>query len=172
MSITFTPEIGPIDHYVVECLNCGATQDFSDGDAAFDITRFSDIGAAVLDTCTNTGTFKCGDAAVSHAVEALGMLPSVNMANGNAEDVIDVLDVLGIDRSDISGSMPARDFLGRILMALAVAPDSAPIPAHLMHGSTNVIRCERTPGYVQDRLRDLHEVAEFAITHNRPITWA
>lgn len=169
MSITFAPEIDPIDHYVVECLNCGATQDFSDGDAAFDITRFSDIGAAVLDTCTNTGTFKCGDATISHAVEALGMLPSVNMANGNAEDV---LDALGINRHDISGSMPARDFLGRILMALAVAPESAPIPAHTMGGATNVVRCERAPGYVQDRLRDLHEVAEFAIAHDRPITWA
>ena len=169
MSITFTPEIGPIDHYVVECLNCGATQDFSDGDAAYDITRFSDIGAAVLDTCTNTGTFECGEGAISHAVDSLGMLPSVNMANLNAGDV---LDALGIDRDDISGSMPARDFLGRILMALAAAPESAPIPAHTMGGSTNFIRCERAPGYVQDRLRDLHEVAEFAIAHDRPITWA
>jgi hypothetical protein len=93
---------------------------------------------------------------------------SVNMANANAAHV---LSALGLDTMDLAGGEPAETFLGRVLMALAVAPADAGVPAHTV-GSERFIDCGRSVGYLQERLSQLHELALSAKEHGCEISWA
>lgn len=71
------------------------------------------------------------------------------------------------------GSMPAQDFLGRVLVAQAVNPADAGVPARVMpsEGGATMIDCGRREGYSEDRLGQLHELAEFAVSRGRTIQW-
>jgi hypothetical protein len=94
---------------------------------------------------------------------------SVNMSNTNAARVCETL---GIDLDDLGwcGSLPAADFLGRVLVALAVCPVDAGIPAHELSGtSPRWIECGRPEGYLQDRLGQLRELADWAVAHDAEI---
>lgn len=101
--------------------------------------------------------------------------PELNVSSQNA---IHLLGLLGIpfDAEDgaIAGSMPAEDFLGRVLMAQAVNPADAGVPARTLpsEGGATVINCGRREGYSEDRLAPLHELAEFAVSRGRTIQWA
>ncbi|MEW1639334.1 hypothetical protein AB0469_35430 [Streptomyces sp. NPDC093801] len=75
---------------------------------------------------------------------------SVNMANSNAARV---LEVLGFD--ELAGDADAEDFLGRVLVALALAPVDAGRPST---AEGNFIDCGRTAGYTQRRLDELREL--------------
>lgn len=170
MSVTFTPELGPIDHYVVECLNCRVThtERFATHEQALTFQRAVASATATVTGCAAEKGW-CEDAATTTAAEAIGTMPSVNISNVNAVTVLDTLGV-NIDGEELCGGLPAEDFLGRVLTALAIAPESPEIPSYAV--SPNVIACGRPAGYLQDRLRGLHEVAEFALAHDRDVTWA
>lgn len=83
----------------------------------------------------------------------------VNMANANAAFV---LDSLGLPTDDLSGGLPADDFLGRVLMALAVAPQDEGVPAYddTRPGGPQWTECGRREGYLQDQLEALRELTE------------
>lgn len=106
--------------------------------------------------------------------------PEVNVSNANARLV---LEALGLPFEDGSGGLDAEDFLGRVLMALAVAPADAGVPQHRLvpgestifgtvteHGAT-FIDCGRREGYLQERLVQLEEVARHAIGKGREVSW-
>lgn len=187
MSVTFHPTLGPIDHFIVECLNCNVTHDeqfASYEDASAFILAIREGNATV--TGCKAEDYYCEDAAFTQSREAIGQLPEVNVANSNAKDILDVLgvnyrydttpeererDLFGIAGCDLTGSLDAQDFMGRVLTALAVAPESAEVLSHAAVGAPNVIHGGREAGYVQRILRELHEVAQFAIDHDRQITW-
>jgi hypothetical protein len=95
--------------------------------------------------------------------------PSVNMSNTNA---LHILDTLGFPEREYVGSTDAEDFLGRILLALAVAPHDAGIPSHVVPGpGATVINGGREDGYTQRRLEQLRTLAEFARLHRANVTW-
>lgn len=95
--------------------------------------------------------------------------PSVNMSNTNA---LHLLDTLGFPEREYVGSTDAEDFLGRILLALAVAPHDAGIPSHVVPGpGATVINGGREDGYTQRRLEQLRTLAEFARLHRVNVTW-
>lgn len=105
--------------------------------------------------------------------------PSVNMSNSNAVSVMEALGLITSDSGedfDLCGSLPAEDFEGRILMALAVAPVSAVRPTYTEGGAEGegalMVHCGRPEGYVQDRLNALREVVMFAREHDLSIDWA
>lgn len=91
--------------------------------------------------------------------------PSVDMANANAAAV---LDVLGLPVDDMAGEEDAEAFLGRVLLALAVAPASAELPT-FQEG--NVVFGGRRAGYVQERLAQLRGLAETARALGLRVTW-
>lgn len=112
-------------------------------------------------------------------VQGEGEVPCVNMANSNA---VEVLDALGLIERDSTGSIIEReqmlsgqDFLGRIMLAEALAPVSAHRPSMTVpsdgSGAT-MVHCARREGYLQDRLVALREVAEWAIKHGQQVTWS
>jgi hypothetical protein len=108
--------------------------------------------------------------------------PEVNVTNVNARLLLE--DALGLEVGDLTGSCEAGEFLGRVLLALAIAPADAGVPMHQLvagestmfgevrEGGATFIDCGRREGYLQDRLIALKEVAQAAIEADRPVTWA
>ena len=93
----------------------------------------------------------------------------VNMSNSNAAVVCGSL---GIDLEEWGwcGGLPAEDFLGRVLVALAIQPSDEGIPSHeVPTGGARWIECGRRPGYIQERLAQLHELAAWAVEHGAEI---
>lgn len=187
MSVTFRPEQGPIDHYTVECVACNVhhPEKFATYDEACMFVRSVREGNATVAGCKNE-EYYCAEAAFTAAHEAVGEAPETNVANSNAIDILDALgvdfrfeptaeeaanDLFGIAGVELVGTLDARDFMGRVLTALALAPESAEIPSHAAVGAPNIIRGHREEGYVQNRLRELHTIAQFAIDHDRKVIW-
>lgn len=95
---------------------------------------------------------------------------SVNVSNTNARDI---LEVLGYEQDELCGSATSDDFMGRILIALAIAPESAERVTEVSrsnYGST-IINCGRDAGYIQDRLTDLLDVVSDASNAGMGIYW-
>ena len=98
--------------------------------------------------------------------------PEVNMANLNAQDVFPLLGI-DLEESDWCGSMPADDFKGRVLLALALAPEDAGREAEpIGHAVLGIgIRAAREVGYTQTRLTMMLEVADLAIERGTEVCW-
>lgn len=172
MTVTFTPALGPIDHFVVLCLCCDVTHDvkFGTEEEAYDFVFSVEAGTARVSGCTDPYD-DCADAASVSAREAVGEVPSTNVSNDSARHI---LPLLGLDATgELAGALPAEDVLGRALMALAVAPADEGIPAHEVPGTrATLVDCGRPAGYTEDRLRGIVEVAEWARDHDRQVQWA
>lgn len=97
---------------------------------------------------------------------------SVNMSNSNA---FRVCQTLGIDLEEEGwcGSLPAEDFLGRVLLALAIEPVDAGRPATVdaEPGRATFIDCGRPEGYAQERLGQLRELADWAVANGALISF-
>ncbi|MDN5917331.1 MAG: hypothetical protein L0I76_19915 [Pseudonocardia sp.] len=70
------------------------------------------------------------------------------------------------------GECGAEDMLGRVDLALALAPADPGMPWHGLNAAGTVIDCGRRPGYLQDRLHALREVAVFASERGRDVWWS
>lgn len=109
-------------------------------------------------------TFFAADA--QQATEGL----EINMSNANAAFVLDALGFAeDVQAGDLCGELPAQDFLGRVLTAFGLAPVDEGVPAHRVEA--NFIECGRRPGYLQERLVQLQELAEVACGHKSVIAW-
>lgn len=95
--------------------------------------------------------------------------PQVNLHNDNAAEV---LDLLGLAFDGDLGEATAEDFLGRVLLALAflgvACGDQEGIPA-LHEGRWHV--GGRRPGYLAERLTELHDVADWAARAGAAVVW-
>jgi len=94
--------------------------------------------------------------------------------NMNIRNAVMVCEALGIDLNDVGwcGSMTAADFQGRVLMALAVAPVDEGMPAYEHPGpGATMIEGARIPGYLQERLGQLRELADWAVANNAEISF-
>lgn len=95
--------------------------------------------------------------------------PQVNVSNTNA---VLLLGLLGLP-ADPDGECPAEDFLGRVLVAQAlqdtVCDDQR---GTLSHTEGRVTWVGRRPGYIAERLADLHTLATWAVQHSGQVVWA
>lgn len=110
-------------------------------------------------------TFAC-----EHAPEQL----QINMCNANA---FRVCEALGVDLAADGwcGDMPAEAFLGRVLLALAISPTDEGMPptfAHTVRSGPRMIEGGWSPGYLQERLTQLHALGEYAISMRSEVWWA
>jgi hypothetical protein len=109
---------------------------------------------------------------------------AVNMSNSNAATVASTLGI-DLDAEGWCGDMAPQDFLGRVLVALALSPadegmpsfqlapgDSAGVFGTVREGGPTFIQGARRPGYLQERLEQLHELAEWAVKHNSYICYS
>lgn len=95
--------------------------------------------------------------------------PEVNLANGNAKQV---LDLLGFDFDGDWAEAPGEDFLGRVLIAQAFLP----VATDDEHGrpavqERNWTECGRRPGYLAEKLAELHDIATWAVEHQAAVEW-
>jgi hypothetical protein len=109
------------------------------------------------------------DAVVARTID----LPSRNMSNSNARAVLAVLGI-DLELDGWCGGEDATEFLGRVLIALAINPADAGIPMTVSaneRGAT-FVECGRHEGYIDEALQDLREIAEWCRAHNVEVQWA
>jgi hypothetical protein len=95
----------------------------------------------------------------------------INMSNSNAATICAALG-FSLD-PDWCGEMSALDFQGRVLMALAISPADEGMPSYEHQGAgARMIEGARRPGYLQERLGQLHELAAWAVANNVAVVWA
>ena len=75
------------------------------------------------------------------------------------------------DDTPLVGELPAEQMLGRVELALALAPADAGIPVRDLNPAGTVVDFGRPAGYLQDRLNVLREVALFARDQDRDVIW-
>ena len=99
--------------------------------------------------------------------------PQLRVSNGNGVRLLQTLGLSTEDDIAYSGSVPADDFLGRILIALALEPvdEGLPLVESITSGGARLVDCGRPEGYIQDKLKALLNVVEFAKSQNSNITW-
>ncbi|AEA28900.1 hypothetical protein Psed_6829 (plasmid) [Pseudonocardia dioxanivorans CB1190] len=115
--------------------------------------------------------------------------PSLNVGIGNAMLLLRALGMvaeLGADDvqepppgappppeqdTPLVGELAAEQMLGRVELALALAPADAGVPTRDLNAAGTVVDFGRRPGYLQDRLAVLREVALFARDQGRDVIW-
>jgi hypothetical protein len=88
--------------------------------------------------------------------------------NFNSANAAEVLQLLGHDASDPYGDEDAVNFLGRVLLALALPRADEARPA-IVEGRW--IRGARRDGYLSSRLKELHGMAEHCVAHGLRVRW-
>jgi len=93
----------------------------------------------------------------------------VNVSNSNA---FALLDRLGIE-ADYCGTMTAEDFLGRTMVAnVGRFDDGIESTTERGQGGATIIDCGLRPGYFEDRMSSLAELASAAATRGLLVAWA
>lgn len=108
---------------------------------------------------------------------------AVNMSNSNAAQVCRTLGI-DLEQWGWCGNLPAEDFLGRVLVALAIEPADEGVPSHrllpgdsagifgtVQEGGPAFIECGRREGYTQERLGQLRELADWAVANGAEISF-
>ncbi len=97
----------------------------------------------------------------------------MNVSNINAIEILGALGLVDEWGVRMAGEVSADDMLGRVLVALGVAPKDEGRPASILPGKgMQVIDCGREPGYLQKRLRELRTLAEWCRERHLPVMWS
>lgn len=173
MSIDFTTDSGSVLGYAVTDRS-GGQEKFATYDAAVQrLVAVRDRGA-ILNGSQPSGDeyrdmYDVHDPSIDVLVD--DPAPVVNMCNRNAWFVGAALGITPID-GELSGSTTPIDFLGRVLLAQAISPADAGTPAYAHPGTGGrFIEGDRPTAYLQDRLDQLRDLAEWAIAHGRDSIW-
>jgi hypothetical protein len=103
--------------------------------------------------------------------------PDLNVSNSNA---LRVLELLGLEQREegedpiLAGECGVTDFLGRVLIALALTPydEGTPEWATTNPAGSVWVDCGRRAGYLAERLTELANLAAFARAEEADcITW-
>ncbi|MFB6885812.1 hypothetical protein ACFCY8_33830 [Streptomyces noursei] len=166
MSVTFTAAHVPSSAFIVSCV-CPAAKAAAAHHATYEAACAAypaEPDLVELPGCEYAG--RCRPFIIG--LDPAGDAPEVNLANTNARRVLDVLG-LADEFGDLTGSAAAEDFLGHCLVALALEPADAGVPA-VQDG--RFIDCGRPAGYLQDRLTELHDLALWCAARGRSVSWA
>lgn len=167
MGTTFATEMGPVIGWAVVD-RVGGREEFGTYEAA--CSRMVDVrdnGAVLAGSCLSGYAYHEYYGPHDPTIEVVeeDPAPTVHMNFSNAALICDVL---GISRdAEDGGEMSPKDFLGRILLAQALSPADAGVPARSATAGGRFTNGGRPEGYVQSRLSNLRELAEWAIAHDR-----
>lgn len=96
----------------------------------------------------------------------------VNVSNINARFILGHLGLADEDGADMSGALDAEDFLGRVLLAVALSPEDEGIPSHTVPSTgATMVECGRHAGYLHEVLDSLRAVADDAIRLGERVYW-
>lgn len=155
MSVSFYPEISDKVEVVISCI-CGN----------FVVPVVFSNRAAAFESFNKTSS-QCRDPYCDYLqIREFNAEPEVNLSNSNAEEL---LEYLGIPSDEeLVGSMEAEAFLGRVIMASALAPANTGLTTMQIE---NFVYGGRPADYMQRKFEQLEEVARFAISHGRQVVW-
>ncbi|WP_052362783.1 hypothetical protein [Gordonia alkanivorans] len=174
MSISFTPEFDATDIAGWQITNvCGCTSklfsSYADATAAYvQLPGYNGDDSPYLPGCGMDENDRATFRPSIHAVEN-HQYPTVTLANTNARGLLDRLGLPGDD----SGSVDSTDLIGRILLAQALCGPDEGVPSSVAprKSGPTLVEGGRLPGYYDDVLTRLVNVATWAMTHARPVTW-
>lgn len=183
MSVTFEAQMSVITGWTVRCA-CGdgagpTFGDYQDGYAYLTMMIEDESLRVALPGCEDPET--CLMYRLCLTAREEDPSPSINMSNTNS---LDLFDALGLNTCSVDaygktivespwdgGSVPAADFMGRVLLAMAVMQsDSGQSEIGRVESASDVI-CAQRLGYVNGRLADMHQLAEFAVARSLPVNW-
>jgi hypothetical protein len=172
MSVDFCPafEEGDITGYRVTCGDndklVGEVESYDDAKKLSDLHVKGCEECAYLDGCF---------------IQDVTAVPRLNVSSANGAALLEVLGLRPADADVIDGlfycvedgMLDATDFLGRVLMAMVVAPSDAGAPWHddSRPGGPRVTQCGRREGYVDEKLIELEVIAKWARDHGRKVQW-
>ena len=96
------------------------------------------------------------------------VVDSINLSNSNAVDLLDVLGLSTSFEDGLFGQIQADDLLGRVLIALSIAPQDLGYESAKVG---NVIYSGRSENYIQTRLIQLEAIATFAKSTGCDVIW-
>lgn len=109
-----------------------------------------------------------------------GDVPTMNVANGNAASILGALNLVtaerGMDRNpfnteDLAGFVDAEQVLGAAQLYLALEPEDSGLVPHALNERGNFIDAGRRPGYLQEKIQRIAEIAAWARDHGRRFEW-
>lgn len=174
MSITFSVAIHD-DDYIGHAIHCfeeeyssepnnghGPDREFATYQEAADAYAAAvSAGTASRQCCSLSPRYRLGD------------LPSVNMANSNALDMLEQLGLNADDEPAWCGSVDPEDLRGRILLARALGADMGrPVFRDVGSHGAQLFDAGRPPGYFAEKFDLLDEVIAAAIHHGRTVVWS
>lgn len=186
MSVTFFAEPGPVVGWTVRCFCPGTGRNFDTYEGAVECVRtHRDSASYDWFGCTDEGcaVYESLHVVARHEEDS----PEVNVSNSNAGHLFRVLglasnDPLASTNEDTrqfedlfdGGSVDAEDLLGRVLVADAISPadEGTATVEERAAGGARLVTCGRRPGYTQERLGALREIAEWAASRGRSVCWS
>lgn len=178
MSITFDTTLSPITGFAFACGH-------EDGLTEHRFETYGEARAVLQAEYDTHGGVTGGLAVCSDDFCVYGLMsiqavesdpaPSMRVSDTNA---MHLLGLLGLpsepdESGSLAGSTSAEDFLGRVLLAQAINPEDAgvPVTTEVGQGGATMMRMGRHPGYSDDRLVCLRELADFAVGRGRDVQW-
>ena len=182
MSVTFSVTMQH-DEAIAWNLTCEVTGRLNDAPLTWE--RASEVTFAHKVTCPDEVCQQYGPDKDEVRLNGVRSDLDVNVSNSHAAYL---LDALGLDTDDLCGALPAQDFLGRCLVAEAVAPADPGTPTYVatpqdasglstlaaaftLAGAT-VIVGGRPEGYLHDKMVRLIALAEYAQSVGSSVSWA
>jgi len=100
--------------------------------------------------------------------------PQINVGNRNACDLLSLLGLLPADETDddLAGNVTAEDFLGRVLVAIALAETTVDPAGRPDMASGRVIDLGYGAHYLPHRLIELRQLAEWARARSLRVWWS
>lgn len=176
MSVTFFPAEAPtVGFRVADFAGGRAPEMFTDRSDATAAMRAAEAAGRILPGCFDPeGIASSSD---GYYVETVttdgGQAPHINIANINAVGILGLLGYAEDGEVDLCGSCGADEFEGRVLTALALTPADAGLPDYEIagKGGATIVECGRRPGYHQDILGRLLELADWSRGRQRTVCW-
>lgn len=183
MGITFRPASTPQSEVVLDYrIHCGAQ------DGPSDSRRFSTYQhaqAALAHHAQLCPDLWCWPDTASIVARTVGDDdPVVDVSSSNGALLLRALDLAGeLGGEDVvggacsgtqfpwSGELVADELIERILLARALRPADSGLPAHALDDTGRFIHCGRRPGYLDQRLAELENLARYAVAGHRHVVW-
>lgn len=167
MSVTFAIESLPTGVFTIECDDeQGETVEVARADSYEAILVHREAHIATCEECAHYGCYAKAEMDVSDELD-------VNLANTNARMM---LSILGIeDGGDLCGMVPADQFLGAVMLAMAEERDDSGVPAVEVtpgQSGATMIDCGLPEGYFASRFAALYDLAAEANRLGRAVVFS